>query len=109
MSINRRDFLKNSTVGALGLNSFNTALAAATELPQLPQGGKAKSVVYLYMGGGMSHLDSFDIKPDNSEVRGEAGECKTNADGVRVSKFFPNMPNQKPCMKGFHFSINISL
>ena len=93
MSLNRRDFLKTSVAGTLVLGSLEHSSRAAEQV-NLPKGGKAQSVVYLYMAGGMSHLDSFDIKPDNPEVRGDSGEAKTNADGVRVSKFFPNMAKQ---------------
>ena len=85
---NRRQFLQSSA-GALAAPT----LSANGQL-KTSGFGKAKSVIYLYMGGGLSHLDSFDIKPENSEVRGEAGALKTSASGVRVSKFFPLLAKQ---------------
>ena len=41
---------------------------------------KAKNVIYLYMSGGMSHLDTFD--PKTSEVRGPMEQVKTKTDGI---------------------------
>ncbi len=50
----------------------------------------AKKVIYLYMSGGMSHLDTFNPRPDADEaVRGGVESIPTNADGVRVSEYLP--------------------
>ena len=63
---NRRDFLKltSSGVSALALSSLlNKGHAAGTApKPQLHHKPKAKSVILLYMSGGVSHVDSFDPK-----------------------------------------------
>ncbi len=48
---------------------------------------KAESVIYLYMSGGMSHLDTFDPKP-GTEVQGPTESIKTKADGVIISEHF---------------------
>lgn len=87
----RRSFVTRAASGLLGVNYVSNFASAQTALT--PK-GKAKSVIYLYMSGGMSHLDTFDIKPENSEVRGDAGAIKTNVSGIRVSKFFPNVAKQ---------------
>ncbi|MCM8532291.1 MAG: DUF1501 domain-containing protein [Lentisphaeraceae bacterium] len=92
----RRRFVSNIAAGCLGL-SYSSGLLSSTAQAQtvtLRKGAKAKSVIYLYMNGGMSHIDSFDVKPENNKVKGEASAIKTNADGMRVSKFFPNMAKQ---------------
>lgn len=88
--LTRRRFVGGAASALLGVNyvsQFGHAdeKVAAVSYPK----GTAKSVIYLYMSGGMSHLDSFDVKPENSEVRGDAGAIKTNVSGIRVSKFFP--------------------
>jgi len=88
--LTRRRFVGGAASAMLGVNyisQFGHADEKATPV-SYPK-GTAKSVIYLYMGGGMSHLDSFDVKPENSEVRGDAGAIKTNVSGIRVSKFFP--------------------
>ena len=48
---------------------------------------KAKNVIYLYMSGGMSHLDTFD--PKTSEVRGPMEQVKTKTDGLSWLRLFP--------------------
>jgi hypothetical protein len=66
---NRREFLKltSSGVGALAASSLlNPGFAApvgAGAVPKLHHPQKAKSVILLYMSGGVSHVDSFDPKP----------------------------------------------
>ena len=81
----RRKFVQNAAASLLGVSLMPQIFANEKTAAQALSKGTAKSVIYLYMSGGMSHLDSFDIKPENSEVKGKSGELKTNADGVRVS------------------------
>jgi len=47
--------------------------------------GKAKHVIYLFMSGAMSQLDTFDPKPD-SQVQGDTGVIKTKVAGVQLSE-----------------------
>ena len=61
--------------------------------PGRTTGGTAKSVIYIYLSGGMSHIDSFDPKP-GSETQGPVETLNTSADGVRVSQYFPQMAKQ---------------
>ena len=61
--------------------------------PGRTTGGTAKSVIYIYLSGGMSHIDSFDTKP-GSETQGPVETLNTSADGVRVSQYFPQMAKQ---------------
>lgn len=53
----------------------------------------AKNVIYLFMNGGMSHLDTLDPKP-GAEVQGPVEAIKTAADGVRVSEHLPRLAEQ---------------
>ena len=71
---NRREFLKLTSrgVGALTLSSLiNSASASSGYLPKLHHAPKAKSVIFLYMSGGVSHVDSFDPKPLLRELHGQ--------------------------------------
>ena len=54
---------------ALGVSVFsNTSkLMAASEAMPAGKGGKAKAVIYLYMNGGMSHIDTFDPKTGDTK------------------------------------------
>ncbi|CAN5225329.1 hypothetical protein BH23VER1_BH23VER1_04930 [soil metagenome] len=74
--------------GAVG-----SAEAASARYAQLvPRARPALRVIYLFMGGGMSHIDTFNPRPDaEARIRGDVGVLKTNADGVLVSEFFPTL------------------
>lgn len=52
--------------------------------------GKAKKAIYLFMSGGMTHLDTFDPKP-GTEVGGPTEAISTKASGVRISEHFPKL------------------
>ena len=70
----RREFLNLTSkgVGALTLSSLVNSVSAKTSyLPQLHHAPKAKSVIFLYMSGGVSHVDSFDPKPLLRELHGK--------------------------------------
>jgi hypothetical protein len=55
------------------------------------QAATARNVIFLYMTGGQSHLDTWDPKPDNKEVAGPVKAIKTSADGVQISEYLPRM------------------
>ena len=64
----RRAFVSGAAKSFLGVGAFpmlaglgSPALASGQPVNRV--GGKAKAVIYLYMSGGMSHLDTFDTKP----------------------------------------------
>lgn len=57
----RRDWLRTSSVG-FGLLALR-GLLAAEEMPSLHHPAKAKSVIFCFMDGGPSHVDTFDPKP----------------------------------------------
>ena len=103
-SVSRRAFVSGAArailgVGALpliGAASSNPLLGASggTRIVSQPRmGGKAKSVIYIFLSGGMSHLDTFDTKP-GAETQGPVESIKTSADGIQVSEFFPNLAKQ---------------
>ncbi len=79
-------------VGTLPLLA-NQALAAESLGVGLSRQATAKSVIYLYLSGGMSHLDTFDTKP-GAETQGPVESIKTTADGVLISEFFPLLAQQ---------------
>jgi hypothetical protein len=90
--VSRRDFLRVGALGGLGLSlpSFLRDQAHGAEGKR--KGARAKSVVLVYLGGGLSHHDSFDLKPDApTEVRGKYGPIDTNVPGLRVSEKMPHM------------------
>jgi len=87
--LSRRDVLR---VGGL---SF-AGLTLADVLRRRAQGAEAdarahaKSVILIWMRGGPSHIDSFDMKPDApAEVRGEFQPISTNVPGIQICEHLP--------------------
>src|SRR4051812_20559045 len=98
--LTRRQFVARAASSILGVGLFpyfqsSQASAApfegASKLKQVPT---ARNVIYLYMSGGMSHLDTFDPKEAGSAVMGPVSPIKTSADGVRVSEYLPRLATQ---------------
>jgi hypothetical protein len=87
--IRRRDFLRVGVIGATGLSLANYLRMA--EAGQV-SGGKAKSAIFVNLGGGPSHMDSFDLKPDASkEFRGEFNPIATNVPGIEICEHLPKL------------------
>jgi hypothetical protein len=87
----RRAFLSGAAKGLLGLGTIGwlDEFALAQDEGAIPlERATARNVIYLYMAGGMSHLDTFDPKP-GAATQGPTETIKTRADGVRVSQHFP--------------------
>lgn len=89
----RRAFLSGAAKTFLGVGALPLLSNIAHGASTTASGGSAKRVIYLYMGGGMSHLDTFDTKP-GAETQGPVESLKTNVSGVRVSEYFPQMAKQ---------------
>ncbi len=87
--LTRRQFVTNAARAYLGVHLFpmlgGTLASAAPEAAA--KGGTAKSVIYLYMSGGMSHLDTFDPKPKKKEFMGKTEAIPTKADGVMLGHY----------------------
>ena len=79
----RRNFMATMAKSCLGV-SFMPALAGLAEAQS--RGAKPKQVIYLFMTGAMSHLDTFDPKPKNKEVQGETGVINTKTRGMQLSE-----------------------
>ena len=95
-SLTRRDVLR---FGALGL-SLPGLLAAragsALARESAPRSfGRAKSCIILFSWGGISHIDTFDPKPDASkDIRGEFQTIATTIPGVHLSEHMPRLARQ---------------
>ncbi len=92
----RRDFLRHSAFVGLGLGSLRMgALGSSATIPGLaPRWGRipatAKAVIQIHLDGGLSHIDTFDPKPDAPiEVRGPFGTVKSKLGGERLSELLP--------------------
>jgi Protein of unknown function (DUF1501) len=81
----RRTFLHVGLVGGLGLTLADFFRLEAQADAKLADGkeGPAKSIIHIYLPGGMAHQESFDPKPYAPiEYRGEMGTVQTKLDGV---------------------------
>jgi len=84
----RRDFLR---IGALAPLGLSLAQLLASEKAAAGK-ARAKSVILVFLGGGISHHDSFDPKPDAVEqIRGKYKSITTNVPGLNVTELLPNM------------------
>jgi hypothetical protein len=89
--VDRRDLLKVGAV-SVAANAL-PAMAQAAARPVDPSASaKAKSVIVLWMAGGVTHIDSFDPKPEAPvEVRGTLDTIATKLPGVRFCETVPRL------------------
>src|SRR5690349_8161734 len=87
--IGRRDFLRVGVLGAAGLTLADyLRLAIAGEVAHRT----ATAAIFINLGGGPSHLDTFDMKPDaDSEFRGEFNPIDAKSPGVRFCEHLPKL------------------
>lgn len=89
--VSRRAFVRGAASGLLGVaaaGALPAANARAASLTGAPRRGAAQRVIFLYMSGGMSHLDTLDPKP-GAETQGPTTAIDTNVDGIQLSQHFP--------------------
>lgn len=86
--VSRREMLRVGGLSALGLWGFDWfKLRAAAGESTL---SRAKSCILLWLDGGPSHLETFDLKPDApSEVRGPFQPISTRVPGVQICELLP--------------------
>lgn len=87
--INRREFLRVGGLGVAGLTLADLlrhqSLGGTSTAPRRP-----KSVIYIVLAGGPSHIDTWDPKPEAPvEFRGEFASIPTQLPGVGFCELFP--------------------
>ena len=87
-----------------GLAGLLSRAHGATGAP----GATASHVIYLFMSGGMSHLDTFDPKPDREELMGPTTALSSKADGIQVTNYLPKTAGvmDKVCVVNSMTSVN---
>lgn len=87
----RREFLQVGTLGA-GMLGLPQLLAARARAASTGQQVKETSVVWLWLGGGPTHIETFDPKMSAPvEYRSVTGEVATSLPGVTLGGTFPRM------------------
>ncbi|KAA3606667.1 MAG: DUF1501 domain-containing protein [Planctomycetota bacterium] len=84
----RRRFLTEAARSFLGLSLL--PLQSWPKLPGDLPGPQARKMIFLYMNGGMSHLDTLDPKP-GAATQGETEVLGTKVDGIQLSAHFQNL------------------
>ncbi|HEU5118240.1 MAG TPA: DUF1501 domain-containing protein [Isosphaeraceae bacterium] len=86
--LSRRSFLKvgGLAMGGLGLSQLMQAEAASGV------GRSHKAVIMVYLSGGLSHQDTFDLKPNApAEIRGEFSPIDTAVPGIQFGELLPQL------------------
>lgn len=90
-TLSRRDVLQVGGLSFAGLTLAEVLRLRASAAPSSARGAeRAKSVILIWMRGGPSHIDSFDMKPNApAEVRGEFHPIPTNISGIQICEHTP--------------------
>ena len=84
-SLNRRTFLQAGSIGAMGPSLAHLMAARAQGATS-----SARRVIFVFLTGGISHQDSFDMKPFAPvDVRGEFNPISTKTPGIQVCEHLP--------------------
>ena len=90
-SLSRRDFVRIGGLSALGLSLPNWLQLQNARGAEATQ-GKAKSCIVIWLDGGPSHLETFDLKPDApTEVRGPFATIPTSVSDIRICEHLPKL------------------
>ncbi len=87
--LSRRKFMQYSAKALLGvgLSSIGSTPLWAS---QVVRKATAKNVIYIFLSGGMSHIDTFDPKP-NWREQGPVQAINTNVSGIQISEYLPSL------------------
>lgn len=91
----RRDFLRIGGLSALGLTLPGLLQASAQDVHGAASRKRETAIILLWMGGGPSHIDTFDPKPEaTQEIRGPFKAIPTNVAGIQISEHLPKLAKQ---------------
>jgi hypothetical protein len=86
-ALSRRDVLH---VGVLAAGGFTLAELMQRRANAAESGARGKSVIMIWLRGGASHIDSYDVKPAAPpEIRGEFQPIATNVAGIEICEHLP--------------------
>jgi hypothetical protein len=86
--LSRRGFL---TIGGLAMGGLSLPQLLAID-ERSGKGRSHKALINIYLPGGPSHIDLWDLKPDAPrEIRGEFRPIETNVPGIQVCELFPRL------------------
>jgi len=93
----RRTILQAGSVGILGLGMNHLAALRAADLHGETHGTSTKSVIFVFLSGGLSQHDSFDPKPAAPDgIRGEFSPIATKTPGLQICEHLPMLASRSP-------------
>lgn len=91
--IDRRNFLRIGAAGVAGASLPFSLQGSSGGTSSAP--GRAKSVLIVWLAGGLGQLDSLDMKPNAPvEIRGEFSPVDTHVPGIQVCEHLPLLAQQ---------------
>ncbi len=88
--INRRTAIQAGGIGLLGLGMEHVTALQGADIVTCKGQPTAKSVIYIFLSGGLSQLDSFDMKPHAPDnIRGEFQPIPTSTPGLEICEHLP--------------------
>ncbi len=90
VATSRRSVLKASLAGLAGISLADLLRVRHAAAAEGEARSGRKSVILIWMTGGPSHIDTWDVKPDApAEIRGPFGTIATSLPGVRLCEYLP--------------------
>lgn len=91
----RRDAIRIGSAGAFGLPFSLSRILAAEGSGSIDPSKSDVSFIYVFLKGGLSTIDTFDMKPDAPEaIRGPFSSMPTNIPGTRICDHLPKIAKQ---------------
>jgi hypothetical protein len=88
--LSRRSFIQLGVAGMASLGLADVLHAKAQSASAVRRTSAKKSVILIWLDGGPSHLDLYDLKPEApAEIRGIWRPIRTNVPGFEISELFP--------------------
>lgn len=110
-NLNRRQVLQFGAAGIAGLH-LSSLLKARMNRAGVDSNAKADSCIVIFLNGGSSHLDMWDMKPDApAEIRGEFKPAATSVPGLMVSEHLPGLAKVMhlgTLVRSMHHTVNNS-
>ena len=92
MEIGRRDFFKIGGISLGAISPLGLSLPQVLANEAASGGRKQINVIFMFLQGGASHLDMYDMKPNAPvEIRGKYSPARTNVPGLHLSDQLPKL------------------
>src|SRR6185503_19393186 len=90
--VSRRTALQAGAIGLLGLGMNQLTSLQALAAPGQPPRTRSRSVIFIFLSGGLAQQESFDLKPEAPlEFRGEFNPIPTRTPGIQICEHLPEL------------------